>query len=298
MGMALIGYKRNSYGGRSMKIDKTYLVAGGDLRQLYLAKALARQGNKVYITCFDKAFELDKHLIPVESPAEVGEPLDCIILPLPVTNDGFTVNTPLSHRELLLDDVLALAGRRTMIFGGKIESGFYAACKDRGLEAADYLEREEMAVLNAVPTAEGALELLMQELPTTLFGTKCLLTGFGRISKVLIKYLTVLGADVTVAARKYSDLAWAKIYGGCGIHISQMSEYAGEFDYIINTVPVKLFDYAVLSKLRDHCLILDLASKPGGSGYGDKTILRCISMKWRGGSANAGRAPNYTSNSG
>lgn len=250
-----------------MKIDKTYLVAGGDLRQLYLAKALARQGNKVYITCFDKAFELDKHLIPVESPAEVGEPLDCIILPLPVTNDGFTVNTPLSHRELLLDDVLALAGRRTMIFGGKIESGFYAACKDRGLEAADYLEREEMAVLNAVPTAEGALELLMQELPTTLFGTKCLLTGFGRISKVLIKYLTVLGADVTVAARKYSDLAWAKIYGGCGIHISQMSEYAGEFDYIINTVPVKLFDYAVLSKLRDHCLILDLASKPGGVDF-------------------------------
>ena len=41
-----------------MSIDKTYLVAGGDMRQLYLAKTLAKQGNRVYIACFEEASEL------------------------------------------------------------------------------------------------------------------------------------------------------------------------------------------------------------------------------------------------
>ncbi len=250
-----------------MIIDKTYLVAGGDLRQLYLAKALAHRGSRVYITCFDEAFELDKRLIPVDQLSQIDEKLDCIVLPLPVTNDGVTVNTPLSKKRLELETVLQKAVPSTVIFGGKVEKPFQTACFDRGLEVIDYLEREELAVLNAVPTAEGALEILMQELPTTLFGTKCLLTGFGRISKVMAKYLTALGVSVTVAARRYSDLAWAKVYGCEGIHISRIAEYAGNFDMIVNTVPAKLFDHGVLSKLQDHCLVLDLASKPGGVDF-------------------------------
>lgn len=250
-----------------MIIDKTYLVAGGDLRQLYLAKALAHRGSRVYITCFDEAFELDKRLIPVDQLSQIDEKLDCIVLPLPVTNDGVTVNTPLSKKRLELETVLQKAVPSTVIFGGKVEKPFQTACFDRGLEVIDYLEREELAVLNAVPTAEGALEILMQELPTTLFGTKCLLTGFGRISKVMAKYLTALGVSVTVAARRYSDLAWAKVYGCEGIHISRIAEYAGNFDMIVNTVPVKLLSHGVLSKLQSHCLVLDLASKPGGVDF-------------------------------
>ncbi len=250
-----------------MIIDKTYLVAGGDLRQLYLAKALAHRGSRVYITCFDEAFELDKRLIPVDQLSQIDEKLDCIVLPLPVTNDGVTVNTPLSKKRLELETVLQKAVPSTVIFGGKVEKPFQTACFDRGLEVIDYLEREELAVLNAVPTAEGALEILMQELPTTLFGTKCLLTGFGRISKVMAKYLTALGVSVTVAARRYSDLAWARVYGCEGIHISRIAERAGSFDMIVNTVPAKLFDHGVLSKLQDHCLVLDLASKPGGVDF-------------------------------
>lgn len=257
-------------------IDKIYLVAGGDLRQLYLAKALARQGNKVYITCFDEASELDKQLIPIVQLSQIIEPLDCIVLPLPVTNDGVTVNTPLSKQYLSLESVLQKAASRTVIFGGKVEKAFQTFCGDRGLEVVDYLEREELAVLNAVPTAEGALEILMQELPTTLFHTKCLITGFGRISKVLAKYLKALGVSVTIAARKYSDLAWAEVYGCERIHISQMAEVAQNFDYIVNTVPAKRFDYGVLSKLKDRCLVLDLASKPGGADIGDKSRVYCI----------------------
>lgn len=250
-----------------MSIDKTYLVAGGDMRQLYLAKTLAKQGNRVYIACFEEASELSRQLVPVDLQIGFEQPVDCIVLPLPVTNDGVYLNTPLSHKQVLLEDVLKAAGHKTVVFGGKLDESIYQLCREKGIAAVDYLKREEMAVLNAVPTAEGALELLIQELPTTLFGTRCLVTGMGRISKVLIRYLTALHADVTVAARKCSDLAWAKVFGCRGIHTSRIAEHAGEFDCVVNTVPAKLFDYSVLSRLDEHCVILDLASKPGGVDF-------------------------------
>ena len=240
-----------------------YLIAGGDLRQLYLARSLARE-NKVYAICFDEACEIDKSVIPIDDLVQLKEPIDYIVLPLPVSNNGITVNTPLSKKLLSISEVLEKAGEHTIVFGGKIGQPLKNYCERHQIELIDYFEREELAVLNAVPTAQGAVQLAMEELPTTLFGAHCLVTGFGRISKVLVKLLTAMGAKVTVAARKFSDLAWAEIYGCRAVHMSELSKAVDQCDLIFNTVPYKLFDYRVLSKLKDGCLVIDLASKPGG----------------------------------
>ena len=250
-----------------MKIDRIFFIAGGDLRQLYLAKVLADHGNKVYITGFDGAFELDKRLIPLEHPSWIGMSPDCIILPLPVSNDGVTLNTPFSRFSLALSEVLDTATSHTMILGGKMDASLKRYCDERTLDWADYLDREEFAVMNAVPTAEGAIEILMQELPTTLYGTSCLILGYGRIGKVLSRDLRALGVTVGVAARKCADLSWVEIGGYKPVHIYELSRYAGDYDMIVNTVPVKLLNYDVLSRLKEHCLVLDLASKPGGVDF-------------------------------
>ena len=89
--------------------------------------------------------------------------------------------------------MLEKAGEKTIVFGGKIGQTLKDYCERSQIELIDYFEREELAVLNAVPTAEGTLQLAMEELPTTLFGSNCLVTGFGRISKVLVKLLTAMG---------------------------------------------------------------------------------------------------------
>ena len=90
----------------------------------------------------------------------------------------------------------------------------------------------------------------MEELATTIFGQKVLITGFGRITKVLVKILVGLGADVTVAARKYSDISWAEIYGCKGIHISQLNENISKFNAIFNTVPALIFDKNALISVK------------------------------------------------
>ena len=131
--------------------------------------------------------------------------------------------------------------------------------------AADYYKNEELLIENAIPTAEGALAIAMEELPITIFGSKVLVTGYGRVAKTAAKTFSALGASVTVAARKYSDLAWAGFDGCKTEHISNLSSAVKGKDIIINSVPSVIFDKSVLKNTKG--LIIDLASKPGGVDF-------------------------------
>jgi dipicolinate synthase subunit A len=260
-----------------MNKNKTILVAGGDLRQVYTAQILAKE-NKVYTLGFDKSLLPSDKIKPIESPIMLEERVDFLILPLPVSTDGITLNTPFFRYSIPVESLPGMIKDGGIVFGGKFSEKIKDVFESKGIETIDYFEREELSVLNAIPTAEGAVQIAMEELPCTIFGQNVLVTGMGRISKVLVRILTALGAKTTVAARKYSDLAWAEIYGCRGVHISRLDESLGEYDIIFNTVPALLFDEKRLKKLKKSCLAIDLASKPGGfdldaaSANGVKTI--------------------------
>lgn len=249
-----------------MNKNKVILVAGGDLRQVYLAEILSNN-NKVYALGFDKNIISSDQVIVIDSLMSFKERVDYIILPLPASNDGVMVNTPFFKYSIPLDNLISTIKDDGLVFGGKVSPMTEEIFSKKGIEVIDYLEREEMTVLNAVPTAEGAIQLAMEEIPTTIFGQKVLVTGFGRVSKVLVKILTALGAKVSVTARKYSDLAWADIYGCRGIHISQIDKTLVEYDIVFNTVPAIVLYEERLSKLKKSCLVIDLASKPGGADF-------------------------------
>lgn len=63
--------------------------------------------------------------------------------------------------------------------GGSVSEVVREEAEKRGLTIHDYFEREELAIHNTVPTAEGAIQLAMEETPITLYGSRCLVTGFG-----------------------------------------------------------------------------------------------------------------------
>lgn len=120
---------------------------------------------------------------------------------------------------------------------------------------------------NAVPTAEGAVEIAMSETPFTLHGSKCLVTGYGRIGKILSKMLRGIGARVSVEARKYADLALIEGNSCEAVSLGELSHHVGEYDVIFNTVPTLLFDREMLEKVKKDVLIIDLASRPGGVDF-------------------------------
>ena len=104
----------------------------------------------------------------------------------------------------------------------------------------------------------------MGEYDGMIAGSRCLVTGFGRIGKVLSGMLKGMGARVTVSARKPEDLAWIEIYGYTPVSTGKLSEHQG-FDFIFNTVPTMIFDAYTLAKTAQGAILIDLASLPGGA---------------------------------
>lgn len=116
----------------------------------------------------------------------------------------------------------------------------------------------------ALPTAEGALQLAMESTDRTLHGSRCLIIGYGRIGRLLADRLLALGAEVTVSARKYGDLAWIEARGCRSVRIGALAGHLDRFDLIFNTAPALILDEARLRETREDCVIIDLASAPGG----------------------------------
>lgn len=247
------------------------------MRQLYLAEKLALSAE-VYVTGFDKNVYTPERAVLTDSLLSLAERADCLVLPLPVTSDNVMVSTPFYKQSLPLDNLLSAVKEGGLIFGGCISPDVAALFNKHNLETIDYLEREELSVMNAVPTAEGAVQIAMEELATTLYGRNILILGMGRIEKVLIKILTGFSCRITVAARKYSDLAWAEVYGCKGVHIRSIEPALEDAEVLFNTVPAMILTGERLMRLHKDCLLIDLASKPGGvdlrtaAGLGIKTV--------------------------
>lgn len=249
-----------------MDTKRTFSVIGGDRRQAHLAELLAEDGHTV------RAYALEKHafsdrVTKAYNFQELTHRVDCVILPLPVSGEAGALNTPLSLSTYLLDEIFNLFPTGQTVVAGKADHALFEKAGRSGVRLYDYLEREEFSVSNAIPSAEGAIQLAMQELPTTLHGLNVLILGYGRIGKLLAKYLQALGAHVTVTARKYGDLAWIDAAGFPAMHTHAISGNLSHFDLIFNTIPSLTLTADRLAELKPGCLCIDLASKPGGIDF-------------------------------
>lgn len=245
-----------------MRQRLNFWVVGGDPRQITLARSLSEDGHTVHTYALERGGEPS-----LAADSLAGAALaDCVILPLPVAEGG-RVNAPLSSLTLTLSQVLAPLCAGQLLCAGMADSDLREAAEAKGLLFRDYFTREELAVANAVPTSEGAIQIAMEELPITLHGARVLVIGYGRLGRVLTSQLKGLGARVSVAARSYTDLAWAQTCG-CGVERSdQLAGWLCGYDLIINTVPARVLGRAELTDVSKSCLIIDLSSKPGGVDF-------------------------------
>ena len=244
-----------------MKHRLNVWVIGGDLRQVRLTELLHREGHTVHMYALDRAVEGG------EDSTKGVELADCVILPLPVTGDGSLLNTPLADTSHPLAGVLDSLRPGQVICAGKVDPHTAALAAERGLVLHDYFAREELAVANAVPTVEGAIQIAMEELPITIHGARVLVIGCGRVGKLLAHRLKALGAKVSLAARKCADLAWAEAHDFSVEHTEELDGWLCPYDLIVNTVPARVLGLERLSELKEGCLVIDLASKPGGVDF-------------------------------
>ena len=117
---------------------------------------------------------------------------------------------------------------------------------------------------NALPTAEGAIQIAMEELPITLHDARVLVIGFGRLGRTLAPRLRALGARVWVSARRYEQRAAAESMGLGSEGMHRLPDWLCGYDLVLNTVPAPVLGVEELAALKERALVIDLASRPGG----------------------------------
>ncbi len=236
---------------------KSICVLGGDLRQATVKKLLEEENFKV------SAIGISEE----ETPLDEMKKADILILPIPVSADGITLNAPFAKSKIMLSDVIERIDKNCLVLGAKMPKDAENTLKSRGIPYIDYFEREELIIQNSIPTAEGVIEIALSEMPITLFESRVLVIGYGRVGKVIAEKFAALGSSVTVSARKCSDFAWIKEKGLRAVHTDSLENEVSEFDLVINTVPAEVLGENVLKNIRNDALILDVASKPGGVDF-------------------------------
>lgn len=240
---------------------RKFAVLGGDNRQKFLIKNLVNDGADVCVCGFDD-MDFEKRATKCKFEEAVKNS-DFIIFPLSATKDGKSLNAPFSKDKIFLNNKLSSFLSFKKVFCGMSEKLESISSDFKKIKLRDYSKREEFAIRNAVPTAEGALEIAIKEYDGTIANSNCLITGFGRIGKVLASMLFSLRANVAVSARKPHDLANIETLNYKPILTNEISKTNG-YDIIFNTIPKVIFDSSTLAKSAKDSIIIDLASNPGG----------------------------------
>jgi dipicolinate synthase subunit A len=218
-------------------MHKTFCVVGTDARQRAAADFLREAGYTVV-------------------GAEGAGSADCILLPM-----------PLDAEKADLARILRAAQPGTLALGGRVSQPVQAAADAAGVELVDYFLRPELACLNAVPTAEGCLELLMRLRDRTLWESPILVLGYGHIGSAVAVRLAALGTFVTVAVRSAEQRAAARCAGCRAVPLSELPLILPGFDTVVNTIPAMILPESQLRHLPSGALVVDLASMPGGTDF-------------------------------
>lgn len=246
-------------------MKKTISVVGGDLRIVKLIGMLINDGYTVYTYGLEQSEELlgmeKVEMCPTLEEVIVAS--EVVIGPIPLTSDRKNLSMPFSNIKLPVEEFVSKISCKALI-AGTLSEDYKKLLEAKNINYIDVLKREEFTVLNTIATAEGTIQIAMEETQKTVHGSKVLILGFGRIGKVLAKMLDGIGAKVSCEARKNEDIAWIKAYGYEPIYLNELNENLGNFDIIINTIPFQILDSDRLDLVKKDVVLIDVASNPGG----------------------------------
>lgn len=252
----------NSKGGCS---TMNFLIVGGDDRLVELANILSRNGSCVYTYGLEKAANCKAENI--SSLEEAVAKCDVIIGPIPFAKDVDKLNTSYAGEPIEIEELFSKIPPDKKLFFGALNKKARELAEKHGINYRDYYQDESYQILNTIPTAEGAVALMVSETDRTIYERNVLILGYGRIGKVLSEYVKAMGAKVYVEARKEEDLTWIKARGMQPVPLATLETVVGDMDIIVNTVPAFILDSAKLALLKEDVFLLDLASQPGGIDY-------------------------------
>ncbi|MBQ2887935.1 MAG: NAD(P)-binding domain-containing protein [Firmicutes bacterium] len=275
--------------------EKIVALLGGDKREIEVAKMLA---GEFRLRCFG----LPRNLLPCDqrnicccaSVAEALSGAQAVLLPMAGVRENGLLYSPLVGDVAVGPDEFSLLKAGTPVLVGVASAYLSGMCRDLSLPLFEVAEQDLVAIPNAVPTAEGALEIIMRETEVTVSGLKALVLGFGRVGEALCLRLRALGAEVLVVNRGERRRQLARSHGFALCGWADLPTALAECDVVVNTVPTAVLDKRLLRRLNSGCLVVDLASGAGGTDFvaaGELGIraIHAISLPGKAAPLSAGR---------
>lgn len=242
-------------------------VIGGDDREITLIRELLQKGASVFVCGFPREV-IDPGASIAESLEKCFQDADVIIFPLPGINAAGFVRAKYAPESIrLTEKTISMISSNTKVFIGKAPSNLRHWILQQGAALFETLEMDEIAILNSIPTAEGALQLAMEETEITLHGSNACIIGFGRVGTTLGTTLKALGSEVVVVSREGAELARAYAMGCRRASLNDLDVILSQADIIFNTIPHRILDYSRLENAHPDLLIIDIAAEPGGTDF-------------------------------
>lgn len=255
-------------GGSNMLKQMNILILGGDQRYLPVIKILAENGATIYLAGFDQLQFHQSAIIHTELETCDFKQIDAILLPVAGTDEHGKVEAAYSDNPLYLTkNMIHKTPEHCTIYTGISNPFLDQEASIANRQIIRIFERNDVAVLNSIPTAEGALKLAIEQTDVTIHGANILILGFGRVAMTVSRVFSAVGANVSVCARKPSDLARIQEMRLHPVPFQYLSKTIGDQQVIINTIPKQILDANVISNMDKASTIIDLASRPGGTDF-------------------------------
>lgn len=254
-------------------------VIGGDARQLEIIRKLTELDARLSLIGFEQLDHAFTGAVKEKLDEVDFTNMDALILPVPGTNLEGHVETIFSNEKVILTaEMLMKTPDHCTIYSGISNTYLNGITKEANRELVQLFERDDVAIYNSIPTVEGTIMMAIQHTDFTIHGSNIAVLGLGRCGMSVARTFHALGAKVKVGARKSEHLARITEMALTPFHLNDLVKEVKDIDILINTIPLQIVSASVISKMPAHTLIIDLASKPGGTDfrYAEKRGIKAL----------------------
>ena len=193
---------------------------------------------------------------------------DVVIAPMSSTDEeGYLKNTFVEERIQLNSGFFNLLNKNVLFLIGFANPLLKKILEDNGINYIELSRLDDLAILNAIPTAEAAIKIAIEETDITLASSNILVYGLGKVGLSLAWRLKALGANTFAVTRDGAAIARGEDLGIEMLTYDSVKTYLPDMDIIFNTVPALVIDKESIALLKEAALIIDLASSPGGTDF-------------------------------
>lgn len=187
---------------------------------------------------------------------------DMIVTGVPISKDKKYIVANYTNLKIKLDFLQNLKNK--ILISGMIPDKYEKILKENKNYVIDLLKNEDYIIFNAKITVEGIIKYLIENTKTSLFNSKILVLGYGRIGKILCNVLKSFTENIYCVTYSKEETEIARANTINVILEEDLEKFLKNFEIIINTVPKIILDSKKLNMLYKEAFVLDVASKPGG----------------------------------